>query len=120
MNLINVNNPGVAAVTRTLTSVPTGIVVEALINVYLSNVAATSAPNVLISPLSISDQTPSSPVSSTTLSAANAGNTGNPSANISVFTNTSAQVRSRLNGSDASVTLLLISLGWIDTRGKNN
>ena len=117
---ISAVNPGIAAVTRTLASVPTGIIVDALMNVYTQNIAAVGAASALISALSISDQAVGSNISNVTASAANAGNTGNPNANISVLTNTSAQVRSRLSFSDASVTLNITTIGWIDSRGRNN
>jgi hypothetical protein len=51
------------------------------------------------------------------------GTTGNATAGVSwsaldVATNTSAQIRSRLENSRADVILIIATLGWVDTRGK--
>ena len=51
------------------------------------------------------------------------GTTGNATAGVSwsaldVATNTSAQIRSRLENSRADVILIIAPLGWVDTRGK--
>jgi hypothetical protein len=38
-------------------------------------------------------------------------------ASVQVFTNTSAQIRSRISASDANALLSIATHGWIDTRG---
>jgi len=47
------------------------------------------------------------------------GTTGNATAGcLGVATNTSAQIRSRLENSRADVILIIATLGWVDTREK--
>jgi hypothetical protein len=117
---VSANNPGTNAVTRTL-SVPTGIVVKAIVNWESLNAAAGVNFSGYISSLSQSDQVPS-------LSAAPLVNLGGYvlaattpewSAEIRTRTNTSAAVRSRMYQSDASCTLYGSTVGWIDTRWKD-
>jgi len=109
-------NPGTAAVTRTLT-VPTGVVVEAIYSV--ADQAVTSNHFVLMSPLSLTDQTPSSSIFSYS---AQAGGTGITSftagGQFRTLTNASAQIRSRASASGASDTFTISTTGWIDTRGR--
>jgi hypothetical protein len=113
----NATNPGTGAVTRTL-SVPTGVQVNALINVGLvAGVASNIA--VLMSPLDVSNQAPAvtSPLGNmtVTLSAVT------PSfVTLNVRTNTSAQVRSRVSFSDADTILTISTFGWIDRRGRDS
>jgi len=110
-------NPGTAAVTRTLT-IPTGIRVEAIIGVLARGTTNTGNPvDVFVSDLSITDTAP------TTSAFSIAGYNGSAVENyvgstIRVFTNTSAQVRSRVEVSTANTVLYLNSLGWVDTRNR--
>lgn len=117
---VSVANPGTAAVTRTLT-VPTGVRVEARLSVgTLATAAADFCPAVYVSDLSVADVTPN-------LSAAFTNETyvaASPSAvaggsEAGVFTNTSAQVRSRCQLSTAGLTFTILTRGWRDTRGKD-
>jgi hypothetical protein len=110
---VNTTNPGTSAVTQALT-VPTGIVVEAII--YISVRDASTAPFVLVTPLSVADTTPSA-------SAFNIEMQGSTNHSVStlvrVLTNTSAQIRTRWSTSGASDTWKISTHGWIDQRGKN-
>lgn len=116
---ISAANPGASAVTRTL-SVPTGIVVSARLYLSVVNVAAGGVTTYsLLTALTSVDQTPSSTVSQTAGAATVAGFVTSASTEVSVYTNTSAQIRSRLSASDASVTLVINTRGWIDTRGRD-
>ncbi|HEX6035772.1 MAG TPA: hypothetical protein VFY83_15125, partial [Anaerolineales bacterium] len=114
---VNATNPGTAAVTRTLT-VPTGIRVQAIISTFGYGAAAASNPSsIFISDLSITDSAPSNSVFN--LTSYNGGAVENQNGStIYVFTNTSAQVRSRLQNSAAATVLVMNTLGWIDTRGR--
>jgi hypothetical protein len=106
-------NPGTAAVTRIL-SVPLGAVVEVDIAVLLVTPATNYG---LITSLAEPDNTPSGLVLNFGMSFAGGGQLG-----VSlrgVFTNTSAQVRSRLSASSASDTLFVYTFGWIDRRGRD-
>lgn len=115
----NALNPGTAAVTATL-SIPTGVVFEA----DLVAGALASAGNVVnhyVSPLSITDTAPqtsgtlSLTLPGTVISATSATWAFAP---VRVTTNTSAQVRSRCDASAAATRAGIITLGWIDTRGR--
>lgn len=111
---INSTNPGIAAVTRSLT-VPGGIVVRANIIVALTNSGATGPTSVYISTLAVADLAP-------TLD--QVGNISNASgraiyttSQIQVYTGTASQIRSRLTFSDANTVLRIQTMGWTDTRG---
>ena len=110
-------NPGTSAVTRTITSVPTGIRVKSRVQLSVLN-QDTGAAYGYLSDLSVSDDNPNPRPSQT-------GQTGTPAgsvifwvAEIYVYTNTSAQVRSRINFSTANITIYITTMGWTDTRGK--
>ena len=107
-------NPGTSAVTRTLT-VPTGIVVDA----WLDNSESNQSNNrfVLWTALDQTDTTPS--ITNNTLNAQGT-NTARFNAEIYVKTNTSAQVRYRTNASGASDETNVVTVGWIDSRGRND
>jgi len=111
-------NPGTSAVTRTLT-VPTGVNVRALVNVMWDGVTSTVG-TIYLSDLATTDLSPAetaAPLSTFNIDAA-AGNRGGGQA--TVRTNTSAQIRSRVGVSGASDVLRIATLGWIDSRGRND
>lgn len=111
---VSANNPGTAAVTRTLT-VPTGINVYAIMNVLLNN--ATGISGGYFSDLIANDDGVSTtvapleniPQGTTTADGVTA---------IEIRTNTLAQIRSRVIFSDANTNLRIALLGWIDRRGR--
>jgi hypothetical protein len=111
---VNTTNPGTSAITQLLT-VPTGVVVEAII--YIAVRDASTAPFVLVTPLSVADTTPSA-------SAFNIEMQGSTNHSVStlvrVLTNTSAQIRTRWSTSGASDTWKISTHGWVDTRGRFN
>jgi hypothetical protein len=116
---ISANNPGVAAVTRTLNGVPTGVNVEAFGQLIVQNVAAGSGCYTILTDLATNDQAPGSTATDIPV-AQNAGGGSVVSAGrFRVRTNTSGQIRSRVSFGDANVTLTLNTFGWIDTRGRN-
>jgi hypothetical protein len=115
---VNAVNPGTSAVTRTLT-VPVGIVVRASVVIGLYSTSSPFAG--LVSSLAVTDQAPQA-LGTASLTAP--GNIGNAFAGtnwnfipVTVQTNTSGQVRSRLSASAASDRLGIITEGWIDARG---
>jgi hypothetical protein len=111
-------NPGTAAVTRTLT-VPTGVNVIALLQVgFSTGVLASNPASILISDLAVNDIAPTI-ANATALNYAAAGTANNYYTVAQCRTNTSAQVRSRLQLSDANIALNINTVGWIDQRGKN-
>lgn len=112
-------NPGTAAVTRTLASVPTGLNMLALVQFVVVNSGSAGGVAAYLSDLATTDSTPSQTFTDLALVDNATGGVASAGARISVRTNTSAQVRSRINFSDASVTLIINILGWIDQRGQN-
>lgn len=113
---VNATNPGTSAVTRTL-STPLGL------NVIAEMIAALgvgSASTAYLSDLATVDLAPSQTVAPLgQLNAyANAANSANHGV-VSIRTNTSSQIRSRLSASDASTFLRIATTGWVDRRGKD-
>lgn len=109
---INVSNLGTSAATQTLSSVPTGIEVEALLNVGYSNASIGTA--IYLSPLSVNDQAPSNTVAPGA-SLRNVVNSTNAwHAYFPIITNQSAQFRARSENN--STTLTVVVLGWNDRR----
>lgn len=116
---VSATNPGTAAVLRTL-PVPTGIAVGAKFNFNSQNVGSGVYSYAYFSSPLVSDQAPSK--TAAPLIDGDATLTGSDGAGSgwkSVITNKSAQVRSRLVGSDASVTLYMATVGWSDRRGRD-
>lgn len=112
---VNATNPGTSAVTVALPSVPTGLAIEALLNVELFN--GTNA-NLFayLSALVTADLAPSSTVAPL---ATFGGNTAIlPMAQVRVLTDTTAQIRYRLNASGAADVIRIAPYGWIDPRGR--
>ena len=116
-------NPGTAAVTRTL-SVPTGIRVQAWFNGGSKQTSAAARPDTYFSDLSVTDSAPSATAAPLMGSGGSvvdaAGGTQYSYTAQLVFTNTSAQIRSRSIGTDGSSTIYVATLGWIDSRGRYN
>lgn len=109
---INITNPGTAAVTRTL-STPLGVRVEASFNLQ-SGVGATGT-QLLVTDLSTTDTAPTATLFTITHPVAS---TGFP-ALCRIYTNTSSQIRTRNSASDANVSIIINTLGWTDSRGRN-
>lgn len=114
---INATNPGTSGVTATLASVPTGVNVWAQFRALAFTTSAVSI-RALYSDLATTDAAPTNsgaPLSNTeSVSAASiAGYYAGQ-----IRTNTSAQIRYRLSGSDANTTVQIVTTGWIDPRGK--
>jgi hypothetical protein len=111
-------NPGTSAVTRTLT-LPVGIRVNALLTVTGDGLSlGTDNPiGIYISDLSITDNAPSLSVRTSASYFSGSGElaTGGPT---ECMTNTSAQVRSRIQVSTANTILYITTRGWIDARGR--
>lgn len=113
------NSLGTSAASRTL-SVPSGIKVDALLNVSVGSTAGTAAERVYLSDLDQTDSAPgatTAPQSSIGIVAASAG-TASVAVQVRVRTNTSRQIRSRSLVGGATETLYIATRGWIDTRGR--
>lgn len=115
---IDVTNAGTSAVSRTL-SVPTGVKVDAIFNTMINHLSTDFA--VYHSALDTADAA----VSSTAAPLADIGST--TAAGETMFftrhrirTNTSAQIRTRQSASSTNDVYRLATLGWVDTRGRND
>lgn len=111
---ISVTNPGTSAVTRTL-SVPVGVKVLWKGNLRIS--IGASGSECYLSSLDVTD------VAADATSGAIVGGAEGVSSAVGltlvqVWTNTSAQIRSRINNSDASTSYRLATHGWMDYRGR--
>lgn len=112
-------NPGASAVSRTLT-VPTGVKVRALlaVGVYASGGSTQNA--VYLSDLAASDEAALS-TGATAVARGTASHQVTNAANVvqcEIMTNTSAQIRSRMENGVNACTLVISTIGWADTRGK--
>lgn len=115
---VNASNPGIAAVTRTL-STPNLIVCKAMMWVGSSATAsADDSAAIYISSLNVAD-TAASVSCASFYSFDSANITYQGGAQVVCWTNTSSQVRSRLQISGVSTALYIVTLGWVDQRGKN-
>lgn len=118
---INAGTTGTTAVTRTLASVPIGHRVRAKMNVLASLVAGGASLVHYLSDLSATDVAASetaAPLGTTAVSidVTTGTNAMVGSAQADVWTNTSAQIRSRTNISNAGAILRIATLGWTDPR----
>lgn len=121
VNDISASNPGTAAVTRTLASVPTGVKVQAWVQGIVANTSVGNNVAVYLSDLATTNMDPASTSPYCFDFATAPGSAGGVvAAGVkAVYTNTSAQIRSRLSFSDGGVGLVINTLGWIDRRGKD-
>lgn len=113
--------PGTSAVLRTLASLPSGIRVRADMRVGYTDTSGTGAGNpagMNFQDPSATDFAPSAALCDVLLypGGANLANLLVPHA---VYTNTSAQIRTRCQLSHANLTLYGITYGWWDDRGRN-
>jgi hypothetical protein len=111
---VNSTNPGTSAVTATL-SVPLGVITIARVRARL--VSPTTASSGIVTALVTTDAAPT-----TDGTAPNDDIRGSSAADgrmrIDVPTNTSSQVRYRLNSSSADTVMRIFTLGWTDPRGR--
>jgi len=116
---VSAANPGTSAVTRAL-SVPTGVVVWAKVRAILRNSSTGVAPFLLLSSLDSIDTTPDvAGAASAPMSYNGAGGVTGGGLELTIRTNTSAQIRSRISASDPSCTLYINTYGWTDRRGRD-
>ena len=116
---VNATNPGAAAVTRTLT-VPTGINVIADLFVRLAQAATTDTPGtVALTDLESTNAAADATNGSLYWFQNVTGGTFISGGSVMVRTNTSGQIRSRLEASSTNTLLTIGTKGWIDRRGKD-
>jgi len=109
--------PATVATNITL-STPLGVVVKAHIFVNATNVTTSgSAPSYLISNPATTDKVPSNTLGQIGSVRANATSSGGITlTEVSVYTNTSSQVRTRASQSGID-SVTLTTFGWVDSRG---
>lgn len=112
-NDINTTNPGTSAVTATL-SVP--LSANVLANVAVNVTSSSSTNNPILVLLTSPDQADTVPNTTSTSIAANvtAGSAHTSGGMVDVLTNTSSQIRYRVNTSDAASTIRINTHGWRD------
>lgn len=116
-----VANPGAVAVARTL-SVPVGIIVQALVQLVIGSPSGSlNYAYGYLSDLATADIAVSSTFTDTASAAGGTqGGVVASGARVTVRTDVTAQIRSRLSYSDAVTTLTINTLGWIDRRGRDS
>lgn len=114
---VNATSTGTLAVTRTLT-VPTGIIVFPIMNCVVTETSGASE-LVYLSALSQTDVAASSSNAQVAIFAG--GNSAQTAAEVSnVATNTSAQIRSRAATGSSSTIFNINTVGWRESRGRDN
>lgn len=108
----SISNPGTAAVLVPL-EVPTGIQVEGIFNFYLQSLEAARRVALISSPLD-PDVAPN-PGDQSSISAGTSLASGSAQAEYRRDTNTSRQIRYRLDGSSANTSVWLNTIGWVDS-----
>lgn len=116
---VDAQNPGTSATTRTLNSIPTGVKVRAHIFAGIHG----GSTNSIVGYISSLSQTDLAPQATSTTSLTGMGNFHGPDAgsrwsftSVRIWTNTSAQVRTRIDASSLNDRIGLISAGWMDPR----
>lgn len=116
---VDAQNPGTSATTRTLNSIPTGVSV--LAHIFAGIYGGTT--NSIVGYISSLSQTDLAPQATSTASLTGMGNFHGPDAgsrwsftSVRIWTNTSAQVRTRIDVSGLNDRIGLISAGWTDPR----
>lgn len=111
---VNSTNPGTSAVTNTLASIPTGVKMQAIMNVMVTN--GTNNFVLYLSSLDSTDLAPSATVAPLGQWHDSAGTETTAAGQVRVWTNTSAQIRSRISASGASDNFKIATVGWLDNR----
>jgi hypothetical protein len=120
-DLANLINPGTVAVLRTL-SVPTGIIVVAIFSFMLNaGAGGPDAPQgVMVTDPATADVAPSVTSLFTLGMYTGASTQLSLSSRLEVRTNVNGQVRTRLQNSASGTSIGIATVGWRDTRGRDN
>jgi hypothetical protein len=116
---ISAANPGTSAVTRTL-SVPSGVNVQARVQAGVISASGAGITYALFTDLATADVVPIQAKSDLPATWTGGNGVSSSTALKDIRTNTSAQIRSRISFSDASVSVNINTLGWLDARGRND
>lgn len=122
---VNLVNPGTTAITQTLAGVPANLRVQAWLNAVVQGASSIGVAGLYISDLSQTDNTPAT--GSTNVNSSLSGFISpNTTLNflvggmVDVMTNTSQQVRVRVDRTQATLNININTNGYVDTRGKNS
>lgn len=117
---VNVTDPGTAELFPTL-NVPPGVRVKWLGNVMLS-IGATPSSVYVSDPLATNEapMAQGAAISAPGLTIGNRTGSSTSGTQAEVYTSTSGTIRYRVTGSAADVVVGLVTLGWIDRRGRDN
>lgn len=115
-DLVSAANPGTSAVLRAVRT-PLGVVTKARINASVVDNSYSATTYLLVSSPATTDVAPTVTAAVTAMFSSTGVTTGMAASDTEVFTNTSSQVRTRVNNSDADITIRIQTIGWIDPRG---
>lgn len=119
VDLNGATSQGSSAVTRTL-SVPTGIVVWPIFTFEVNVTANGVAEGVIFTALEWADTAPSNGYCDGRCLASGTASIAVADGNVEhVYTNTSAQIRSRQEIGSSSTGLYIVTRGWVDQRGQD-
>jgi len=114
---VNSTNPGTSAQTATL-SVPTGIQVFADVIPAMQDLTPTGSSNLLVTALDETDTTPAFDARTVFTPATGATSQIASMTDLLVRTNTSAQIRWRIDSSTGDHTIRIMTRGWVDQRDR--
>ena len=114
---VNTTNPGTSAVLPTL-SVPTALNVLAVFNYKFIDTGAGNL--IYFSDLEATDEAPSDTVAPLATGNTNGGSSLRAATQLAIRTDAIARVRYRVNTSGGTTSVAIATLGWIDTRGRDN
>lgn len=114
---VNLSNPGVNPVTPTLTSIPAGLEIDAMLSGYAGDTSPVTTTNIYISS---PNQAATSPGIGglTMVIGSSAGDVYFTGYQIDIMTNTSRQIRYEFSTSTTGHGFYIQCNGWIDTRGR--
>lgn len=114
---VNATNPGSGSGTTATLSVPTGINVDALINVFFQSSTDGTEDFLDVTDMNATDAAPGS--TNAPLGVLSASSSSHGVGQFRIRTNTSRQIRYRPSVSDGNVIVRIATLGWYDRRGRD-
>lgn len=114
--MYNTANPGTSAVLFD-TRAPSGIAVDAIVTVSARDVTVAADTGLLVTSPDQTDTAPNANLCDLVI-LNSSGTTGSDSGRFRIRTNTSRQGRFRLSASTADHTVVVVSHGWVDPRGR--
>lgn len=112
-------DPGTSAISQTLAGVPAGIVVDAILASAVTINAAAAFVHALLTSLDQADTAPSATVFTIRNTSSGAGDANVAGTVCRIKTNTSRQIRWRVDVSGAAVGAIGVTHGWVDRRGQD-